>query len=128
MENESESLSPIEVDVPFNDPLLRKCYDRSFREMVDCPGEQRQIRALIATYEVMRMFEGGRSARVHEIIALMLAPELRPALRKWFRAEARSSDLDLVELRKHLVELTGENPTASAPIANSGDSNTKRAS
>ena len=127
MENRTESLSPTDGDVPFDDPLLKKCYVRSYREMNDCPGEQRQIRALIATYEVMRMFEGGRSARVHEIIALMLALEFHPALQKWFRSEARSSDHDLVELRKHLAELTGENPTGPAP-ANPPDPNTNRAS
>lgn len=115
MENKTEPLSLADGGLPFTDPLLKKCYDRSYREMDDCPGEQRQIRALVATYEVMRMFEGGRSARVHEIIALMLAPEFRPALQKWFRSEARSSDHDLVELRKHLVELTGVNPTGSSP-------------
>ena len=127
MENKSELPSLAEGRLPFADPLLTKCYDRSYREMDDCAGEQRQIRALIATYEVMRMFEGGRSARVHEIIALMLAPEFRHALRKWFRSEAKSYDHDLVELRKHLVELTGENPTGPAP-ANPPDPNTNRAS
>lgn len=121
MENETESRAPADGDVSFNDPLLRKCYDRSFRGMVDGPVEQRQIRALIATYEIMRMFEGGRSARVHEIIAVMLAPPLRLELRRWFRMEDRSTDSDLVELRRHFVELTGETPGGSASITNSSD-------
>jgi hypothetical protein len=65
----------------FTDPQLQKCYERNFTEAGGFPDELRQVRALIAVYDVFQMFEGSHSSRVHETIEHLLAPELRPGLR-----------------------------------------------
>jgi hypothetical protein len=92
----------------FTDPQLQKCYERYLTEAGAFSGELRQIRALMAVYDVFQMFEGSHSARVHETIEHLLAPELRPGLRRWYQRAGADKDYAEVVLRDRLNRLTGE--------------------
>lgn len=100
--------------ISFTDPLLQKCFDRSLREADEGTEAEGQVRALVATYEVMRMFEGGHSARVHETIEKLLSPELQPALGRWLRQRGKEDSSDLEELRRQLGDL-GETKAGAPP-------------
>jgi hypothetical protein len=92
----------------FTDPQLQKCYENNFTEAGDFSDELRQIRALIAVYGVFQMFEGTHSSRVHETIEHLLAPELRPGLRRWYGRAGADKDSSAVALRNRLNQLAGE--------------------
>ncbi|HKI68689.1 MAG TPA: hypothetical protein VKA67_03815 [Verrucomicrobiae bacterium] len=92
----------------FTDPQLQKCYESNLAEAGSFPGEERQVRALIATHEVFLMFEGAHSSRVHETIEHLLLPGLRPELRRWYQRTDAEKDLSAVVLRDHLSQLAGE--------------------
>jgi len=92
----------------FTDPQLQKCYERNFTEVGVFPDELRQVRALIAVYEVFQMFEGTHSSRVHETIEHLLLPELRPGLRHWYQRAGADKDATAITLRDRLSQLAGE--------------------
>jgi hypothetical protein len=92
----------------FTDPQLQKCYENNFTEGGSFSDELRQIRALIAVYGVFQMFEGTHSSRVHETIEHLLAPELRPGLRRWYQRAGADKDSAGVALRDRLSRLAGE--------------------
>jgi hypothetical protein len=92
----------------FTDSQLQKCYERYFTEAGGFSDELRQIRALMAVYDVFQMFEGSHSLRVHETIEHLLAPELRPGLRRWYQRAGADKDSSGVALRDRLSQLAGE--------------------
>ena len=91
----------------FTDPQLQKCYENNFAEACGVADDLRQVRALIAVYDLFRMLEGPHSARVHETIWQLLLPKLRPGLRRWYQLDAEK-DPAATALRDHLSQLAGE--------------------
>jgi hypothetical protein len=100
----------------FTDPQLQKCYEKNFAEAPDFSVELRQVHALIAVHEVFQMFEGPHSLRVHETIAHLLLPGLRPGLRRWYQRDGANQDPSAVAFRDHLSHLAGETLETIADI------------
>ena len=92
----------------FTDSQLQKCYESNLAEAADLSGELRQVRALMAVYDLFQMLEGPHSSRVHETIEHLLVPGLRPGLRRWYQRSGAETNPAAVALRDHLSQLAGE--------------------
>ena len=92
----------------FSDPQLEECYARSLTPVPGYSDEMRQVCALIAVHDVFQMLEGPHSARVHETMDHLLSPELRPALRDWYRRCGIELNPAAIHFREQLNQLAGE--------------------
>ena len=92
----------------FTDRQLQKCYESNLAALPGFPSELRPISALMAAHDLFRLVEGPHSARVHEAIQQLLLPNLRQALRGWYRRPDAETDPEAIELREHLSGLAGE--------------------
>lgn len=92
----------------FDDTPLQICYENNLAAMRGAPAGLRRIRALIATHNVFKTLEGPHSSRVHEALALLLSPELRPELQQWHQCAGAEMNPSIVELREQLGQLAGE--------------------
>jgi len=102
--------------VKFTDSELQRCYESNLATVGTLPGELSHIRALLAVHETFVMFEGAHSARVHETIDLLLLPELRPGLRRWYQHAKDDLDTPALSFRDHLSRLAGEQLEAMEDI------------
>jgi hypothetical protein len=104
--------------VSFTDSQLQKCYESNLTDSSGSSAELCQVDALLATYDVFHIFEGPHSARVHETIAQLLSPRLRPGLRLWYQRIGAGRDPAANVLRDHLSQLAGEKleETTEIPI------------
>jgi hypothetical protein len=55
-----------------------------------------------------RLTEGENSPRAAEAIEHLLSPELRPALRQWYKRWGDEMNENALNFRNHLSELAGE--------------------
>ena len=94
--------------VDFTDRQLQKHYETSLAAAPGDSSELCQVHALISTYDVFHMLEGAHSARVHETLAQLPSPEMRPGLRLWYQRVGAGNDPAANVLRDHLSELAGE--------------------
>jgi hypothetical protein len=94
--------------VNFTDAQLQKCYDSNLAETDDLAQDLRQIRALIATYDLFQMLDGPHSVRADEILDRLVSAELRPALRGWYQRSSAETEPVSMEFLNELNELTGE--------------------
>jgi hypothetical protein len=95
--------------VKFKDSELERVYHLNFRAMQKLPDEgQRQVCGLLAAFDWFRLIEGEQSARVQEARDLLLTPEMRPALRRWYRRFGDKINPAALELRNQFSELAGE--------------------
>ena len=101
----------------FTDPQLQKCYENRFADLPELRGDERQISALIAAYDLFEMLEGPHSSRVHELRDHLLRPELRPGLRRWYQRADANWDRAAVELRDQLSRLAGEKFEPAADVS-----------
>ena len=92
----------------FKDAQLQRCYDSNLLEPGDFASDCNSVRALIVTHDLFLMLEGAHSSRVHEVLASLLLPELRPELRRWYQRNGAQTDAAAVELRDQLSQLAGE--------------------
>ena len=92
----------------FKDSQLQRCYDSNLLESGDSVSDCSSVRALIVTHDLFLMLEGAHSSRVHEVLAALLLPELRPELRRWYQRHGAQTDAAAVELREQLSQLAGE--------------------
>jgi hypothetical protein len=92
----------------FEDSQLQKCYDHNLSGTAGTTEGLRQVRALIATYDLFKMLEGGHSARVHATMDCLLSPPMRPALRRWYQRPEAGTDCATLEFRNQLSRLAGE--------------------
>ena len=92
----------------FTDPQLQKCYDSHLSKAAESSDELREVGALIAAHDMFRLLEGPHSPRVHEAIEHLLLPELRAALRNWYRRPDAETNPAVTEFRDHLTQLAGE--------------------
>lgn len=75
----------------------------------DLPDAERPIFALMDAYGWFRLVDGNQSAKIQEIIEHLLTPELRPALRSWYKRHSGLETNDgFKEFREHLSQLAGE--------------------
>jgi hypothetical protein len=102
--------------VRFNDSQLERCYETNLIGAGPSPDELRQVGALLAVHETFQMFEGDHSARVHETIDVLLLPELRPGLRRWYQRANGNLDPAALSFREHLSRLAGEQLEAMEDI------------
>ena len=92
----------------FTDPQLQKCYESNLTAAGGFSDERHQVSALIAAHDLFQMLEGSHSARVHETIARLLLPELRPGLRGWYQRSEADLNPAAVGFRDQLSQLAGE--------------------
>src|SRR6266571_243335 len=93
----------------FNDTEVERVYELNFRAVQDSDGEdQRQICGLFAAFDWFRLIEGEQSPRVREARDLLLSPEMRPALRRWYRRFGNDMNPAAMQLREQFSELAGE--------------------
>jgi hypothetical protein len=92
----------------FRDPKLQQHYDSAVAFEQGCPPEERPVRALIDAYYRFEIEDGEDSPRVREITENVLSPELRPALRSWYRRMDSRIHGYAVHVRERLGKLAGE--------------------
>jgi len=71
--------------------------------------EERPVFALMDAHGWFGLIDGDQTAELEEIIRHLLSPELRPALRSWYRRH-RTAETNTAfnEFRERLSELAGE--------------------
>lgn len=92
----------------FTEQQLTDCYEKNLVAARGFPAHVREVCALIGVHGVFRMLEGPHSPRVHEAIAHLLSPPMRPALRRWYRHFGLDLDAGDIEFREQLSQLAGE--------------------
>jgi hypothetical protein len=100
----------------FDDPDLQRHFDRVATLMTSLPEEIRPIFALIDAYTWFRLIEGEQSPRLQDILQRLIAPELRPALRRWYAGFGGDMNPGAMEFHDFLERTIGE----GLPLGNSG--------
>lgn len=95
-------------NMTFRDAELQKRFERVLSTAQSCPPEQLPVCALLDAWHWFRLLDGEDSPRSSEAIELLLAPELRPALRDWYRRLGDEMNPYAIEFRDQLGELAGE--------------------
>ena len=73
------------------------------------PDEERPVFALMDAYGWFRLIDGDQPVKIQEIISHLLSPELRPALRSWYRRHGSADTISVfTKFRDLLSELAGE--------------------
>jgi hypothetical protein len=91
-----------------NDPELRSRLERTFLLIPDEPEDEKMVIGLMDAYDWFRLAEGEGSPRVREAIEHLLSPELRPALRGWYRKWGNGMNPAAIEFRERLSKMAGE--------------------
>jgi hypothetical protein len=93
----------------FQDSILRQHYERVISLMSGIPLELRPVCALLDTYAFFRQAEGEQAPRVREAFYHLSDPDLRPALRQWFRFICpNETNPTAMKSRQLLSEIIGE--------------------
>lgn len=95
-------------NMTFRDAELQKRYERVISTAQNCPPEQLPVYALLDAWHWFSLIDGEESPRSRETIELLLSPELRPALRDWYRRWGDDMNPFAIEFRDQLGELAGE--------------------
>lgn len=94
--------------VKFTDSQLQQHFERVLPLTLDLPEELRAISALMDAYSRFRVTDGEQGVRVREVLQKLTAPELRPALRGWYRYHTGEMNPTAAEFRHTLSQLVGE--------------------
>jgi hypothetical protein len=96
----------------FRDPEVQEHYKRAVALAFEWPPESFQellpVDGLMDSWYWFIMKEGEHSPKVAEVVEHLLSPELRPALRQWYKRWASCMDKDAISLRDRLSGLAGE--------------------
>lgn len=92
----------------FRDAQLQKHFERVVSKVQGCPPDQLPVCGLLDAWHWFRLIEGEESARSSEAIELLLSPELRPALRDWYRRFGEKLNPFAIEFRDQLSAIAGE--------------------
>ena len=93
----------------FKDEQIQKHFDRIMSLQVEgSSDDQRPVMALMDAYGFFGRSYGWQSQYVQEIIEHLLSPELRPALRDWYKKFGDRMNPVALEFREHLSKLSGE--------------------
>jgi hypothetical protein len=76
--------------------------------MTGCPADQLPVLGLMDAWHWFRLTEGENSPRAAEAIQHLLSPELRPALRQWYKRWGDGMNENALSFRTRLSELAGE--------------------
>ena len=92
----------------FRDTQLQKHFERVVSVVQGCPPDQLPICALLDAWQLFSRMDGEKSPRASEAIEHLLSPELRPALRSWYRRCGDKMNPTATEYRDRLSEMAGE--------------------
>lgn len=92
----------------FRDAELQKRFEQVISTAQNCPTDQLPVHALLDAWHWFSLLDGEESPRSNEAIELLLSPELRPALRNWYRRCGDDMNPFAIEFRDQLGELAGE--------------------
>lgn len=94
----------------FQHPDLEQHFERVMALSVGgLPDDERPVFALMDAYGWFRLIDGDQTAKIQEIVDHLLSPELRPALKSWYRRHKTGSTNNAFnEFRDRLSELAGE--------------------
>src|ERR1700733_14476849 len=92
----------------FNDPQLRKHYERVVSLMTSMPENLRPICALLDACGWFVLTEGEQSSRVNEALKLLAHPDLRNGLKEWYSANPCTTPT-AISLHHTLERIVGEN-------------------
>jgi hypothetical protein len=71
--------------------------------------EEQPVFALMDAYGWFRLIDGDQTAKIQEIISLLLSPDMRPGLRSWYRRHATTTTNSVfTEFRDRLSKIAGE--------------------
>lgn len=96
------------MNVTISDPDLRRHVERAATGVRGLPLDLRQIFGLFDAYDFFLIREGEQSPRVQEAWRLLLSPELRNPLCRWFVRAGDNINPWALEMRRRLTEFTGE--------------------
>ena len=91
----------------FTDPELKKHYERVIPLMTSLSENLRAVCALMDACGLFRR-HGELSPSYREAIEHLLSPELRPALRDWYRQSGENMNPAAIQFRDRLSEMAGE--------------------
>jgi hypothetical protein len=94
--------------VKFTDAQLQQHYERVLPLTTYLPEELRPVCALMNAYGRFRVTDGEQADRVREVLQKLTAPELRPALRRWYRDHTGEMNPTATEFRQTLSQIVGE--------------------
>jgi hypothetical protein len=93
----------------FQDSTLQQHYERVFTLSSGIPIEMRPVCALMDAYGFFKQTDGEQAPRVREALYHLTEPDLRPALRQWFRLiSANDTNTTAMRFRQKLSEIIGE--------------------
>ena len=92
----------------FRDSQLHQHYERTSSLVKVNQPDQLPICGLLDAWQWFRLIEGDESVRTKEAIEHLLSPELRPALREWYRRHGASMNPAATEIRDRLSKMAGE--------------------
>ena len=92
----------------FRDAQLQQHVQRAASVMTGCPADQLPVLGLMDAWHRFRLTEGENSPRAAEAIEHLLSPELRPALRQWYKRWGDEMNENALNFRNRLSELAGE--------------------
>src|SRR5262249_3713319 len=92
----------------FRDAKLQARCERAAGKLVDYPPDHLPVAGLFDAWYWFYVTEGQDSPRAAEAVEHLLSPELRPALREWFKRWSEDMNENALQLRDRLGELAGE--------------------
>ena len=92
----------------FSDPQLRQHFDQTLLLTTHSPEDLRPVCALMDAYSRFRVTDGEQGPKVRGVLAKLTAPELRPALRDWYRQHTGEMNPIATAIRHTLSLLVGE--------------------
>lgn len=96
------------LGVQFNDPQLERHVKDVATAITGLPDDQRQVVAFLDAYGWFAWLEGEQSPRAQKAIEALLSPELRPAVRNWYRTLGETIHPNARAFRERLSELAAE--------------------
>jgi len=94
--------------VIIQDLKLKEHVEKVILLMGSLEEELRPVCALLDAYHWHFLIEGEASTLASEALQLLRSPELRPALRQWYRKYGDDMNPGALEFRERLRGLTGE--------------------
>jgi hypothetical protein len=94
--------------VTFRDAKLQEHCERVAAIASGCAADQISLVGLLDAWHWFHVLEGDDSPRTAEALELLQSPELRPALRDWYRQFGDNMNPFALEFRDRLINLIGE--------------------
>jgi hypothetical protein len=92
----------------YRDPKLKAHCKRVSALATDWPSEELPVLCLFDAFYFFRVTEGEDSPRATEAMEHLLSPELRPALRQWYKRCGPDMNENALRFRDQFSEMAGE--------------------